>query len=65
MHIRILLHTVLYICRSITLYGLKPFTEYRIVVQGIYSIIVGVSFTNGINTTTTATTAEDCKLLSL
>ena len=34
-------------------------------VQGIYSIIVGVSFTNGINTTTTATTAEDCKLLSL
>ena len=52
--------------RSITLYGLKPFTQYRIIVRGIYIGVITesgeVTTSNGINATTTATTAEDCKV---
>ena len=48
--------------RSVTFYGLKPFTEYRITVRGVYVVITqsgDVTLRNGLNTTTTATTAED------
>ena len=50
--------------RSVTLHGLKPFTEYRITVRGVYVVTTqsgGVGLNNGNNVTTTAITAEDCK----
>jgi len=50
--------------RSVTLYGLKPFTQYRITIRGVYAVLTNngdVSLSNGINATTTATTAEDCE----
>ena len=65
-HIHRLINFVLVLCRSTTFSGLNEFTEYNITVRGVYSITSDsdvLSF--GLNTTTTARTAEDCKLLMI
>ena len=44
--------------------GLNEFTEYRIIVRGVYRITSDSDvFSFGLNTTITATTAEACELL--